>query len=161
MARTFSTPCQVTLYHPYYFPLDPDKENDVDYASLQKLAALTGGEFHYWHYDSDSTFGEVFSQVLHSLDSLYCTITYTTDNCTDSLAALELTGAKNCAARVVDRHQSEGVDTWEGALSYRTRIRTPSFAHLQMIPMMCRGMMIADLVAILASIDFVMADVDR
>jgi NADH-quinone oxidoreductase subunit C/D len=46
-------------------------------------------------------------------------------------------------------------------MSYRTRIRTPSFAHLQMIPMLCRGMMIPDLVAILAGIDFVMADVDR
>lgn len=48
-----------------------------------------------------------------------------------------------------------------GGMSYRTRIRTPSFPHLQMIPMLCRGMMIPDLVAILASIDFVMADVDR
>jgi len=46
-------------------------------------------------------------------------------------------------------------------MSYRTRIRTPSFAHLQMIPKLARGMMIADLVAILASIDYVMADVDR
>jgi NADH-quinone oxidoreductase subunit C/D len=46
-------------------------------------------------------------------------------------------------------------------MSYRTRIRTPSFPHLQQIPSVIRGSMIPDLIAYLASIDFVMADVDR
>jgi len=48
-----------------------------------------------------------------------------------------------------------------GIMSYRTRIRTPSFAHLQQIPAVINGSMIPDLIAYLGSIDFVMADVDR
>jgi len=46
-------------------------------------------------------------------------------------------------------------------MSYRTRIRTPSFPHLQQIPAVIRGSMVSDLIAYLGSIDFVMADVDR
>ncbi|WWP02209.1 MAG: NADH-quinone oxidoreductase subunit C/D [Candidatus Dasytiphilus stammeri] len=46
-------------------------------------------------------------------------------------------------------------------MSYRTRVRTPSFAHLQQIPYVIRGSLISDLVVYLGSIDFVMSDVDR
>jgi NADH-quinone oxidoreductase subunit C/D len=45
--------------------------------------------------------------------------------------------------------------------SYRTRIRTPSFAHIQMVPMLCQGLTVSDLVAILGSVDYVLSDVDR
>jgi len=46
-------------------------------------------------------------------------------------------------------------------VSYRTRIRTPSFAHIQTMPLLSRGLTISDLVVILGSLDFVLADVDR
>lgn len=45
--------------------------------------------------------------------------------------------------------------------SYRTRVRTPSFPHLQQIPSVIRGSLVSDLIVYLGSIDFVMSDVDR
>ena len=44
---------------------------------------------------------------------------------------------------------------------YRLHWRAPSFHNLQAYPEMCRGAYVADLVAILGSLDIILGDVDR
>ena len=46
-------------------------------------------------------------------------------------------------------------------LPQRVRVRAPSFANLQALPQMIRGSMVADCIAALASIDFVLGEIDR
>ena len=69
----------------------------------------------------------------------------------EALVGIEASKGNNGYYLVADR----------GTGSYRTRIRTPSFVHMQMVPWLSKDLMIPDLMAILGSIDFVLADVDR
>lgn len=48
-----------------------------------------------------------------------------------------------------------------GPKPYRIHLRTPSFDNLAVLPEIVKGHLVADLVAILASIDIVLGDIDR
>ncbi len=48
-----------------------------------------------------------------------------------------------------------------GPKPYRMHWRTPSFDNLQVLPEMVRGLLVADLVAVIGSTDIVLGDIDR
>jgi NADH-quinone oxidoreductase subunit D len=48
-----------------------------------------------------------------------------------------------------------------GGVPYRMKIRAPSFCNLSILPKVCVGMMVSDVVSILGSLDFVMGECDR
>jgi NADH-quinone oxidoreductase subunit D len=48
-----------------------------------------------------------------------------------------------------------------GTKPYRMRIRPPSFVNLQAIEKMCLGSMVADLVAVIGTLDIVLGEIDR
>jgi NADH-quinone oxidoreductase subunit D len=48
-----------------------------------------------------------------------------------------------------------------GGTPHRLKIRSPSFVNLQLVPLLSKGHMVSDMVAILGSIDFVMGECDR
>jgi NADH dehydrogenase I D subunit len=45
--------------------------------------------------------------------------------------------------------------------AYRMRIRGPGFANVQTMPLLARGESIADLIAIIGSVDYILPDIDR
>jgi len=48
-----------------------------------------------------------------------------------------------------------------GGVPWRLKIRAPSFCNLSILPKLCVGSMVSDVVAILGSLDFVMGECDR
>jgi NADH-quinone oxidoreductase subunit D len=47
------------------------------------------------------------------------------------------------------------------ASPYRVKVKSPCFVNLSALPAISRGAMIADVVAILGSIDIVLGEIDR
>ncbi len=46
-------------------------------------------------------------------------------------------------------------------MAYRLRVRAPDFANVQAIPLMARGELLSDLIAIIGAVDFILPDTDR
>src|SRR5579859_7714119 len=44
---------------------------------------------------------------------------------------------------------------------YRIRVRPPSFVNLQALELMCRGQLVADVIAVIGTLDIVLGEVDR
>ncbi|MCK4536091.1 MAG: NADH-quinone oxidoreductase subunit D, partial [Desulfuromonadales bacterium] len=44
---------------------------------------------------------------------------------------------------------------------YRMKIRSASFVNLQALPKMCEGSLIADVVAVIGTLDIVLGEIDR
>jgi len=53
------------------------------------------------------------------------------------------------------------IESQGGVIPYRVKIRGPSFVNLAVIPELCKNVLIADVPAIIGSIDIVMGEVDR
>ena len=50
----------------------------------------------------------------------------------------------------------------DGSLNpYRIKVRAPSFVNLEVLGELCKGHLVADVVAILGSIDIVLGEIDR
>lgn len=49
----------------------------------------------------------------------------------------------------------------DGTKAYKCKIRSPGFAHLQAMDFLCKGHLLADVSAILGSLDIVFGEVDR
>ncbi len=69
----------------------------------------------------------------------------------ESMSCIEATKGANSYYAISDGNTSP----------YRMRVRTPSFAHMQMLPYISKGYTVADMLSILGAMDYVLAEIDR
>jgi NADH-quinone oxidoreductase subunit C/D len=70
-------------------------------------------------------------------------------------------GEAFCSVEATKGNNGYYLTSDDNVTSYRTRIRTPSFPHMQLVPLIAQGYTLPDLMAILGSVDYVLSDVDR
>ncbi len=115
-----------------------DRMPDGPYKSLDRLASPP---------IKDRTMHDIETLITHFLNVSWGPVPPSGE----ALGAIEATKGNNGYYLISDGSTN----------SYRTRIRTPSFCHMQTLPLLARGLMVPDLIAILGSMDFVLADIDR
>jgi NADH-quinone oxidoreductase subunit D len=69
---------------------------------------------------------------------------------------------RQCVALPLGREKVGPVSATDGTdKPYRRKLRTPGFAHLQAMDLLCKRHMLADVSAILGSLDIVFGEIER
>jgi NADH-quinone oxidoreductase subunit D len=118
----------------------------------QAIAKFPAGP---WYADAKKVFGPPKAKVLSSMEELIQNFMLVTEG--PQIPAGEVYfEAENPKGALGFFIVSKG-----GGVPWRMKIRGPSFCNLSILPKMCVGNLVSDVVAILGSLDFVMGECDR
>jgi NADH-quinone oxidoreductase subunit D len=118
----------------------------------QAVAKFPGGP---WYADAKKVFGPPKSKVLSSMEELIQNFMLVTEG--PQMPAGEVYfEAENPKGALGFFIVSKG-----GGVPWRMKIRGPSFCNLSILPKVCVGNLVSDVVSILGSLDFVMGECDR
>ena len=82
----------------------------------------------------------------------------------DAPAAAEPPGTSRSTSATIPPNILRSLDvvaTEKGTQPYRCRVRPPSFVNLQSLPQMVEGSLVADLMAVIGTLDIVLGEIDR
>lgn len=118
----------------------------------QAIAKFPGGP---WYADAKKVFGPPKAKVLSSMEELIQNFMLVTEG--PQMPAGEVYfEAENPKGALGFFIVSKG-----GGVPWRLKIRGPSFCNLSILPKVCVGNLVSDVVSILGSLDFVMGECDR